>query len=155
MKVQEIIRYKSKEQMFNLLTQLVDQYYDNKDVQLRKAGITAKGILKYLIKIIQPTSYLVQILSQSVNKIVYIKLLKFYKLDPKDFVKQDPDSLYEESVKKGLLKSAKKVSLEKFDLVKQGELAKKNEFLERQRRKVKILRHLYYRLKNSVRKLEN
>lgn len=142
MKVQDIIRLKSKEQIFNLLIQLVDQYSENKDVKLRKAGITAKGILKYFYKIIQPTTYYVQIIGQSVNKVMYRKLLEFYKLDPKDFMNQDPNSLYEESTKKGMLKAAQRVSQERIDKIKQSKLSKQNEFFERQQKMVGLYNNI-------------
>ena len=144
-KIQDLIKYPNKEQMFNLLIQLVDQYSENKESRHRKAGITAKGILKYFFKVIQPTTYYVQIIGQSVNKIQYRKLLEFYKLDPKDFMKQDPNSLYEESTRKGMLKAAQKVSQERMEKLKNDKLLRQNAVLERQRKMV-----IYYLLNFSL-----
>ena len=138
MKVQDIIKLNNKEQIFNLLIQLVDQYSENKSSMHRKSGITAKGILKFLHKMIQPTTYYVQIIGESVNKIQYRKLLEFYNLDPKDFIKQDPNSLYADSSKRGALQAAQKISKERMEKLKLDKLNKKNVLQERQQKMVNI-----------------
>lgn len=97
----------------------------------------ARGILKYLKKTIQPTTYYVKIIGESVNKLQYRKLLKFYGLDPKDFIKQNPDELYKESQNKGMLRAAQKVSKERLDKLKQEKLQRQNVLQERQQKMVR------------------
>lgn len=86
---------------------------------LKIIGVTSKGILKYLFKTIQPTTYFVQILNQSLNKIQFIKLLEIYQLNPKDFIKQDSQTLYENSHNKSMLNAAKKIAKERMEILKQ------------------------------------
>ena len=134
MKIQDFIRLKFKDRLFTLLIQFTDQYAENKEGYYKQIGITAKGILKHFYKLIQPTTFYVQILGQNLNKIQYLKILELYKLDPKDFVVQDPDSLYSESHKKGLLKASKQVALERLGKLKLEKQGKHEALTDRQKR---------------------
>lgn len=143
MKIQHIIRLKSKPKLLNALILCADQYSEvikeaSKD--LMQVGVTAKGILKYLYKSIQPTTYFVEILSQNLNKIQYRKLLEFYKLDPKDFMAQDPNSLYEESTKQGLKNAAKKIAQERIDKLKEKKRMQEDTLLDKQKKMMEMQR---------------
>ena len=136
MKIQDFIRLKSKERIFNILIQFTDQYTENKEGYFKQVGIISKGILKHFYKVIQPTTYFVHLLGETLNKIQYRKILELYKLDPKDFVDQDPDSLYAESQKKGLYKASKQIAQERIDKLKLEKHSKQDILSEKHKKMV-------------------
>ena len=151
MKIQDIIKMKHKNRLLSILILLVDQFQPDKSSKnMTQVGITAKGILKYLYRYIQPTTYFVQILGQNVNKIQYRKLLEFYKLDPKDFVPQDPNSLYEDSNKNSVKNAARKLAQERIEKLKQQKRNKQDLMLERQKKIMEMKRKKVFHYKRLI-----
>lgn len=73
-----------------MLPILIITVEENPENQL---GTIAKATLKYFLDTIHPKAFYIQFLASSINVTYYNKIMAIYELDPKDFIKVDPNSL--------------------------------------------------------------